>query len=135
MVHPDRTAHAAYERRHREVDADTRERFAEVADVLGLEASLRSAFVATALKAAQFHAADCALADHELRSGRSWPAEDKLSREGIQARQWEAFVDQLRATVGSRAAVDTPEPGSEPDRRYQVRYRPISSISRDPGSD
>jgi hypothetical protein len=133
MVHPDRIAHAAYERRHREVDAETRERFAEVADILRLEPPLRSAFIATCLKAAHFHAADCALVDHELRSGRSWPAEDKLSRDSIQSRQWEGFVDQLRATLQSRTpapeGADTPA-GETP--RYQVRYRPISSISRPP---
>jgi hypothetical protein len=134
MVHPDRTAHDAYERRHREVDAAARARFAEVADVLGLEASLRSAFIATSLKAAQFLAAEYALADHELRTGRSWPAEDKLSHEGIQARQWEAFLDQLRATVGSTGPGDESESAPGEARRYQVRYRPISSISRDPES-
>jgi primosomal protein N'' len=134
MVHPDRTAHDAYERRHREVDSDTRERLAEVADVLGLEASLRSAFIATCLKAAQFHAADYALVDHELRSGRSWPGEDRLAHEGIQARQWEAFMDQLRATITPRTSAESAEPASGETGRYQVRYRPISSISRKPGS-
>ena len=135
MVNPDRSAHDAYTARHGEVDGDTRARFHQVADLLELQPPLRTAFIATCLKAAQLHAADCALVDHELRSGQSWPAEDRETRDEIQARQWEAFFTQLRAAAEEGRdpeIVDAPE---EPAPPFRVRYRPVASISRPPEAE
>jgi hypothetical protein len=136
MTAPDRSAHRTYEERHREIDAETRARFRELADILRIDPGIRPAFIAAGLRAAHFHAADCALAEHELRSGHSWPAEDKQAREELQSRQWNTSLSALRETVppvAAPAAQEEAPPPGETSRPRRGGYRPISSISRPPG--
>lgn len=134
MTGPDRAAHRTYEARHKEIEAETRGRLKELANALGLDGDVRSRFMTAGLRVARFHAADSALAEHELRSGHSWPAEDKQARDELQASQWETVVDALREAVAEAAGredvVAEEEPGGERPRRFEVRYQPISTISR-----
>jgi hypothetical protein len=135
MTAPDRSAHRTYEERHREIDAETRARFRELAEILHIAPETRPAFIAAGLRAAHFHAADGALAEHELRSGHSWPAEDKQAREELQSRQWNAALSALREMVppvAPQAAKEEAPPPGETSRRRRGGYRPISSISKTP---
>ena len=137
MTAPDRAAHRTYEERHREIDAETRARFRQLAELLELPTELRPPFIAAGLRAAHFHAADSALAEHELRSGHSWPAEDKQTREELQSSQWEHVLNALREARPERKEAggdrkEAPTPAAENKGRKRGGYRPISSISRPP---
>ena len=134
MTGPDRAAHRSYEARHQEIEAETRSRLKELAAALGLDGDVSRRFVTAGVRVARFHAADCALAEHELRSGHSWPAEDKQTRDELQSTQWDAALTGVRdavaeAATSPEAAAEEPETAGEP-RRFKVRYQPISTISR-----
>ena len=136
MTRPDREAHRVLEERHREVDGRLRRRIAEMAEVLQLSPAERQAFLLAGERAAHLHTADCALVDHEFRSGRSSPAEDEATREAIAEREWDASLGRLRTAVAAaRAAAEAEAAPEEEDRHYRVRYRPISRLTRQPSTD
>jgi len=131
MTAPDRAAHRNYEERHREIDAETRARFRQLAELLDLPPAIRPAFIAAGLRASHLHAADSALAEHELRSGHSWPTEDHQAREELQAGQWAAELNALREAVPEPPEPAGGAPAAGEDRpRRRGGYRPISTISR-----
>lgn len=131
MTRPDREAHRLLEERHREVDRRLRRRITEVAQLLDVHPAARQAFVTACARAAHLHSADCALVDHEFRSGRSSPAEDEATREAVAEREWDQSLGQLRTALErAREAALAEEPPEEPDRHYEVRYRPISGLTR-----
>ncbi|NIP83317.1 MAG: hypothetical protein GWM90_30465 [Gemmatimonadetes bacterium] len=142
MSRPDRAAHHAYEKRHREVDVRLRRRVTEIADAMDLAPSVRQAFLVACERAAHLHTADCALVDHEYRTGRSLPAEDEAAREAIQEREWVASMTRLnealaeaREAEAAAAAEAAGAPAEEPERRYQVHYQPLASLTRRPDEE
>jgi hypothetical protein len=132
MSRLDRSAHRAYEERHREVDAEARRRFGEVAEALRLPPPARQTFVLACMQATHFHTADCTLVDHQFRSGRSWPAEAEAERATIQERQWATSLGELRSAVPAHRAAEPEAAGEETAPTRTSHYRPLASLTRQP---
>lgn len=133
MSRLDRAEHRAYEDRHREVDAEARRRFGEIAGALRLPQPARQTFVLACMQATHFHTADCALVDHQFRSGRSWPAEAEAERAAIQERQWASTLDGFRgALADTRESGEAEVAEGERGSARTSRYRPLASLTRQP---
>lgn len=132
MSRLDREAHRLLEQRHRDIDARFRRRVEEIASALDLSPLLRPRFVLACDEAARLRTADCALADHEFRSGRSSPVEDEIARDAAAEERWRAALAILAAAAPrtARAGEGGKVGEGTKETAYSLRYRPLARITR-----